>query len=56
MLDRIAEGRLYKFYKETVLMEQEYLRGAKLTVAQYLDGQSKGMVVTAFRRVNLNQD
>ena len=56
MLDRIAEGRLNKFYKETVLMEQEYHRDAKLTVAQYLDGQSKGMVVTAFRRVNLNQD
>lgn len=56
MLDKIAEGRLNKFYKETVLMEQEYHRDAKLSVAQYLDGQSKGMVVTEFKRVNLNQD
>ena len=56
MLEKIAGGRLNKFYKETVLMEQEYHRDAKLTVAQYLDSQAKGLVVTGFKRVNLNQD
>ena len=56
ILDKIAEGRLGKFYKESVLMEQEYHRDAKLTVAQYLDSEVKGMKVTSFKRVNLNAD
>jgi len=56
MIQKIAEGRLNKFFKETVLMEQEYHRDAKLTIAQYLDGQKKGLVVTEFKRVNLNED
>lgn len=56
ILDKIAEGRLGKFYKETVLMEQEYHRDAKLTVAQYLDGEIKGLKVTSFKRVNLNAE
>lgn len=56
ILDKIAEGRLGKFYKETVLMEQEYHRDAKLSVAQYLDSEVKGLKVTSFKRVNLNED
>ena len=55
-VDKIAEGRLGKFYKETVLMEQEYHRDAKLSVAQYLDSEVKGLKVTSFKRVNLNED
>lgn len=56
ILDKIAEGRLGKFYKETVLMEQEYHRDTKLSVAQYLDSEVKGLKVTSFKRVNLNAD
>lgn len=56
MIQKIAEGRLNKFFKETVLMEQEYHRDAKLTVGQYLDGVKKGLTVVAFKRVNLNED
>lgn len=56
MIQKIAEGRINKFFKETVLMEQEYHRDAKLTIAQYLDGQKKGLVVVDFKRVNLNED
>ena len=56
ILDKIAEGRLGKFYKEAVLMEQEYHRDAKLSVAQYLDSEVKGLKVSSFKRVNLNED
>lgn len=56
MIEKIAEGRLNKFFKESCLMEQEYHRDAKLTVGQYLDGECKGLVVTEFKRVNLNED
>lgn len=56
MIQNIANGRLNKFFKENCLMEQEYHRDAKMTVAQYLDSEVKGLVVVDFKRVNLNQD
>lgn len=56
MISNIAQGRLKKFFKETVLMEQEYHRDAKLTVCEYLESVKKGLKVMAFKRVNLNQD
>ena len=56
MIENIAQGRLNKFFKESCLMEQEYHRDAKVTVGQYLDSTSKGLVVVDFKRVNLNQD
>ncbi|MDE6295197.1 MAG: elongation factor Ts, partial [Muribaculaceae bacterium] len=56
MIENIANGRINKFLKETVLMEQEYHRDAKLTVAQYLESVQKGLVVVDFKRVNLNED
>ena len=56
MIENIANGRINKFLKETVLMEQEYHRDAKLTVGQYLESVQKGLVVASFKRVNLNED
>ena len=56
MIQNIAQGRLNKFFKESCLMEQEYHRDAKLTVGQFLDNTSKGLVVVDFKRVNLNED
>jgi len=56
MIDNIVNGRINKYYKENVLVEQEYHRDAKLTVGQYLEQTQKGLTVVEFRRVNLNQD
>ena len=56
MIQNIANGRLNKFFKDNCLMEQEFHRDAKLTVGQFLDQSSKGLVVLDFKRVNLNQD
>ena len=56
MIQNIAQGRLKKFYKETVLMEQEFHRDAKISVGQYLESVKKGLKAVAFKRVNLNQD
>lgn len=53
MLDRIAEGRLKKFFKETTLMEQAYIKESKQTVAQYLNSVDKGLAVTDFKRAGL---
>ncbi|KAA6347457.1 Elongation factor Ts [termite gut metagenome] len=56
MIERIAEGRIGKFYKEACLLEQEYIKDGKLTVAQFLDNHSKGLTVTAFKRFTLNAE
>lgn len=56
MIDNIVNGRINKYYKENVLLEQEYHRDAKMTVGQYLDSEMKGLLVVEFKRVNLNED
>ncbi len=56
MIENIANGRLNKFFKESCLMEQEYHRDAKMTVAEYLNSVKKGLVCLSFKRVNLNAD
>ena len=56
MIEKIALGRINKFYKEVCLLQQEYVKDGKLTVAQFLDSSSKGLTVTAFKRFTLNAD
>lgn len=56
MIQNIAQGRVNKFYKESCLMEQEFVKDGNLTIAQYLEQTTKGLAVVAFKRVNLNQD
>ncbi|MCM1028804.1 MAG: translation elongation factor Ts [Pseudoflavonifractor sp.] len=56
MIENIANGRVGKFYKESCLMEQEYVKDATITIGQYLDKASKGLVAVSFKRVNLNKD
>ena len=56
MITNIAQGRLNKFFKESCLMEQEFVKDGELTIGQYLQKSSEGLAVVAFKRVNLNQD
>ena len=55
MIQNIAKGRLNKFFKDNVLMEQE-LGETKETVSAFLQKIDKDLVVTSFKRVNLNAD
>lgn len=55
MLDKIAQGRLAKFFKESTLLEQEFVKDNKKTIKQYLDSVSKGLTATGFKRFTLNQ-
>lgn|SRR5574344_1242530 len=54
MLDKIAQGRLNKYFKESTLMEQEFIKNNKQSIAQYLESASKGLVATDFKRFSLN--
>lgn len=53
MIQNIANGRLNKFFKDSTLMEQEFVKDAKLNIAQYLEKASKGLVATGFKRFSL---
>lgn len=53
MLEKIAQGKLNKFYKDSTLLNQEFVKDGSKTVAQMLDSASKGLTVTAFKRVAL---
>ena len=56
MIDNIANGRVNKFYKESCLMEQEFIKDGNLTVGKFLEESAKGLVAVDFKRVNLNED
>jgi elongation factor Ts len=54
ILDKIAQGKLGKFYKENTLLNQEFIKNNKLTIGQYLKSFDKDLSVTGFRRFTLN--
>ena len=54
MAEKIAMGRLNKFFKESTLVNQEFIKDGKLTVAQYLKSTDKDLVAVDFKRFALN--
>jgi len=54
MLERIATGRLNKFYKETTLLNQVYVKDSKQTISSYLESIEKGLTVTDFKHISLS--
>lgn len=53
ILDKIAAGKLQKFFKENTLLSQSFVKEPKQNVAQYLDSVNKGLTVSAFKRVSI---
>ncbi len=53
MLEKIALGKLQKFFKESTLLNQDYVKDNKVSVGQYLKSIDKELTVTAFRHVEL---
>ena len=54
MLEKIAQGKLGKFFKESTLLNQDFVKDNKMTIRQYLQSADKGLTVTAFKRYTLN--
>jgi len=54
MLEKIAQGKLSKFFKEYTLLNQDFVKDNKMTIKQYLQSVDKGLTVTAFKRFTLN--
>jgi len=53
MLEKIALGKLNKFYKENTLLNQEFINDSKMSVREYLQKADKDLTVTTFRRLQL---
>ena len=51
MVEKIAQGKLNKFFKDSTLLPQAFVKDNSKTVAQYLDSISKGLTVAEFKRV-----
>lgn len=54
MADKIAQGRLGKFFKENTLLSQSFVRDNKMTVEQFLKSSEDGLTVTDFKRLSMS--
>ena len=54
MLDKIAQGALQKFFQDSTLLNQIYVKDGKITIREFLAQNDKGLTVTAFDRYSLN--
>jgi elongation factor Ts len=54
MADKIAQGRLNKFFAESTLLSQPFVRDNKLSVEQFLNSSEKGLTVVDFKRFSLS--
>ena len=54
MIDKIANGKLNKFYKENSLLSQSFIKDNKISVLKYLESIDKNLIVTSFHRVSLS--
>jgi elongation factor Ts len=53
MLDRIAQGKLKRFFKDNTLMNQAYVKDSSMTVSAFLKSVSPDLEVKSFERFQL---
>jgi elongation factor Ts len=53
MLEKIALGKLNKFYKEQTLLNQEFVKDGSVTIAQLLEKTVKGLTISSFKRIQI---
>lgn len=53
ILDKIAQGKLQKYYKDNTLLNQQYFVDNKMSVKGYLQSVNKELTVTDFKRSSL---
>lgn len=54
IVDKIAEGKLVKFFKENTLLSQAFIKDHKTSVSEYLTHNDKDLTVEGFYRFTLN--
>lgn len=53
MLEKIARGKLGKFFKENTLLHQQFVKDGKLSVSEFLASVDPDLTVTDFKHVAL---
>jgi elongation factor Ts len=53
MLEKIAEGKLNRFFKDSTLLNQVFVKDGKISVADYLKSKNAALTATAFKHVKL---
>ncbi len=53
LIEKIAMGKLNKFYKEKTLLNQQFVKDSNFSVASYLQSKDKELTVTDFKHVTL---
>jgi len=55
MLEKIAQGKLNKFFQENTLLNQAYIKDNSMNVRQYAEKFNKDLKVTSIKRVKLGE-
>ena len=53
MIEKIAEGKMKRFYKDNTLVNQSFIKDSKISVSQYLSNYSPNIYITSFGRVSI---
>lgn len=53
IVDKIAEGKLNKFFKDNTLLNQPFVKDNSLTISKYLNGIASGLTVDDFKRISV---
>ncbi|WP_029035771.1 translation elongation factor Ts [Salinimicrobium terrae] len=53
MLDNIAKGKIKRFFKDNTLVNQDYIKDSKMSVAEYVKSEDANLKVVGFERVAL---
>jgi elongation factor Ts len=53
LVDKIAQGKINKFFKESTLLNQAFIKENKKTVKQYIQEQDKELTVTAIKQYSI---
>ncbi|HRN16258.1 MAG TPA: translation elongation factor Ts [Xylanibacter oryzae] len=56
MVQNIAKGRMAKFFKDSCLLNQEFIQDSKQSVSDYLKSSDKELTVIAFKRFTLRAE
>jgi len=53
MIEKIAQGKINKFYSEYTLLNQQFIKDEKKTIRQYLESIDKNLKITSMKRVKI---
>lgn len=55
MLDNIAKGKIKRFFKDNTLVNQDFIKDSKVSVAQYVKSLDNSLEVVGFERIGLGE-